>query len=211
MAERPVLRMTARITATLFLLLLPLLLGSIDTARTAPERRTRRGDGLWPLPRAEERPTPLGFGLFVTPDPAENPIDPPERFTGYHAALDFELLPGEENADVPVVTICAGQVAFSGHANGYGGLLVQHCILGGQDVTILYGHLTLAGLPRYGSVLERGQRIALLADARSYESGWNRKHLHLGIRKGRGLDLKGYVQDQKELAQYLDPADVLPL
>lgn len=165
----------------------------------------------WPLPDAALRPTPLHFGLFVTQDPDHNPINPPERFTGYHAATDFELLPGEENGDIPVFAICRGQVAFSGFAEGYGGLLIQRCRLKEEDVTVLYGHLKLDPLPAEGEMLKPGEQISLLADARSYESGWTRKHLHLGIHRGRRIDLRGYTQEQDDLKDYLDPQSILPL
>lgn len=163
----------------------------------------------WPLPEADQRQTPLSFGLFVTPDPANNPIDPPERFTGYHVAMDFEIRDDERTQDVPVSTICSGDVRFSGYAEGYGGLLVQNCRIDRQAVTILYGHLTLAPLPAEATRLQKGQQIGILAPTRSYESGETRKHLHLGIHRGKTLDLRGYVQTQEELQEYIDPLSVL--
>jgi len=78
-----------------------------------------------PLPNTENRATPLSFGMYVTPEPEKNPIDPPERFTGFHAALDFEVSEGELHGDVPVYAICAGTVLFSGFSEGYGGLIIQ--------------------------------------------------------------------------------------
>ncbi len=165
----------------------------------------------WPLPRADERPTPLHFGLFVTPDPDRNPIDPPERFTGYHVATDFELLPGEEDAEVPVFAVCSGTVVFSGFASGYGGLLVQSCSMQGEEVTVLYGHVRIDPLPARGTLLRAGERISVLADARSDEAGETRKHLHLGIRRGPQLDLRGYVQRESEISHFIDPKTVLPL
>lgn len=162
-----------------------------------------------PLPNAAQRAKPLSFGLHVTPDPATNPIDPPERFSGFHAAQDFEVSAGEVDGDVPVYAICSGKVVYSGYAEGYGGLLVHRCKINGEHVTVLYGHLALQGMPQEGSSVRSGQTIGLLAPARSYESGMNRKHLHLGIHKGRNLDLRGYVQTEEELAAYIDPISVL--
>lgn len=164
----------------------------------------------WPLPAAGLRPTPLYFGLYVTPDPNQNPIDPPERFTGYHAAVDFEIHPAEEQLDIPVYAICPGTVVYSGYAEGYGGLLVHRCTLQGEPVTVLYGHLRLEGLPATGTNVHKGQQIGSLAPGRTYESGENRKHLHLGIHKGEDMDVRGYVQNEKELEQYIDPLTVLP-
>lgn len=163
-----------------------------------------------PLDDALNRPTPLSFGLRVTPDPAENPIDPPERFEGYHTALDYEISEGELEEDVPVYAICRGNVVYSGFAEGYGGLLVHRCRIDGQDVTVLYGHLALEGLPSEGVTVKQGERIGILAPADSYASGGTRKHLHLGIHKGRELDVRGYVQTEEELREFVDPATVLP-
>lgn len=162
-----------------------------------------------PLANAARRATPLSFGLHVTPDPETNPIDPPERFTGFHAAQDFEVSAGEVDGDVPVYAICSGRVVYSGYAEGYGGLLVHRCKIDGEHVTVMYGHLSLAGMPKEEDYVRSGQTIGLLGDARSYESGENRKHLHLGIHKGKNLDLRGYVQTEEELESYIDPATVL--
>lgn len=163
-----------------------------------------------PMADASRRVKPLHFGLHVTPDPDENPIDPPERFTGFHAATDFEVSSDELDVDVAVHAICTGKIAYSGYAEGYGGLIVQRCSHGGP-ITVLYGHLDLASLPREGEKYTGGEKMALLAHADSYDSGFTRKHLHLGIHRGKNLDLRGYVQSEEELAAYIDPMTVLPL
>src|SRR3989344_3388920 len=97
-----------------------------------------------PLPESERRATPLYFGLYVTPDPQTNPISPPERFTGFHVATDFEVTIEELEDDVPVSAICTGKIAFSGSAEGYGGLIIQRCTIQGESVTVLYGHVDTA-------------------------------------------------------------------
>lgn len=163
-----------------------------------------------PIPNAENRATPLSFGLYVTPDPDNNPIDPPERFEGFHAAVDYEVSSGEVDGDIPVYAICSGKVVYSGYAEGYGGLVIHRCKINGKHVTVLYGHLSLEDLPAQNSAVHGGETIALLADDRSYASGHNRKHLHLGIHKGKELELRGYVQTEEELDAYIDPAIVLP-
>lgn len=162
-----------------------------------------------PLPDAEDRPTPLSFGLYVTPDPDQNPIDPPERFIGYHAAVDFEVTEEEKTKDVPVFAICKGPVAYSGYAEGYGGLVIQRCKAAGEPVTIIYGHLVVQGLPEEGTTLSKDQEFAKLGAPYSYDSGYNRKHLHLGIHKGKNLDMRGYVQNQEELKDFADPSTIL--
>jgi murein DD-endopeptidase MepM/ murein hydrolase activator NlpD len=170
---------------------------------------TAAANGLsWPLPGASSRPTPLHFGLYVTPDPEQNPIDPPERFTGYHVATDFETYRGERNKKVPVYAICEGPIAFSGFADGYGGLLTQSCRIDDQAVTVIYGHLDMASLTPSGTKVGTGQQIAILGAAKSEDSGDTRKHLHLGIHKGGG-DVRGYVQTEAETNQFIDPMTVL--
>ena len=167
-----------------------------------------RGVTHFPLPNSMERATPLSFGMYVTPTPEQNPINPPERFSGYHAALDYEVSDGEVDGDVPVYAICKGEVLFSGYVNGYGGTVVHRCKLDGEHVTVLYGHLDLSGLPEEGDVVHGGQTIGLLAAPRSRGSGFTRKHLHLGIHKGRRLTFAGYVDSEEALQNYLDPAEV---
>lgn len=163
-----------------------------------------------PLQHIERRVSVLTFGMHVTPDPNDNPIDPPERFAGYHAATDFEVGVDELDADVPVSAICAGETVYGGFADGYGGLVVQRCILKGQDVTVIYGHLTVDGLPKAGTQLEPGQQFAVLAPARSHDSDGNRKHLHLGIHIGKNIDERGYVQTEEELSEFIDPMSLIP-
>lgn len=162
-----------------------------------------------PLDNLHDRPALLTFGLYVTPDPEQNPIDPPERFSGYHVATDYEIVEGEEETDVPVYAVCSGYVTYSGYAGGYGGLLAQRCFIEGQDVVVLYGHVRIDPLPMEGEYVYAGTQISYLANAGSYESGETRKHLHLGMRKGKRLDLRGYVQTEEEVANYLNPAEVL--
>jgi murein DD-endopeptidase MepM/ murein hydrolase activator NlpD len=148
--------------------------------------------------------------MYVTPEPEHNPLDPPERFTGYHSGLDFEIRESELNIDVPIYAVCSGSVLYSGFAEGYGGLLVQRCMLENEEVTVLYGHLDQEGLVAEATVVEPGAQIGKLAPSRTLWSGWNRKHLHLGIHRGDATDMRGYVQESAELADFMDPASVLP-
>lgn len=163
-----------------------------------------------PLRHARSRPMAIRFGMHVTPDPAGNPINPPENFTGYHVGLDYEILGDELDTEVPVFAICNGAVLYSGYAAGYGGVLVQRCNIRNQDVTVIYGHLSSSGLMAESIVAETGQQIAVLADSRSYWSGGNRKHLHLGIHKGEAMDMRGYAGTASELSDFIDPLTILP-
>jgi DNA-directed RNA polymerase beta subunit len=74
---------------------------------------------------------------------------------------------------------------------------------------VIYGHLDKDGLIANGTVVEAGDILGNLAPAKSEWSGGNRKHLHLGIRKGETSDYRGYVQTEEELKEYIDPRTVL--
>lgn len=179
---------------------LPLLLGSLLALYGC----------YWPIENGASRETPLRFGLYVTPDPAQNPIDPPERFTGWHTGTDFEIEDFEKDRDVEVYAVCGGKVRFSGFAAGYGGALVQQCTLKGEPVNVIYGHLSTQGLPLEGETLAQGQKIGVLGADRSTDTDGSRKHLHLTIHRGTELVMFGYVQTEAELKNFIDPQTVLP-
>lgn len=166
----------------------------------------------WPLERSEERKKLLTFGLYVTPDPENNPISPPERFTGYHSGLDIEILPGEETIPVPVRTICTGPIRYADIVEGYGGVIIQNCEINEESMSVLYGHIypNSFRVEVTESPVETGTVIAELSPKYSPESGLTRKHLHLGIHRGTDhLEFRGYVDDPKDLAGFIDPATVL--
>lgn len=164
-----------------------------------------------PIPDASSRPTPLHFGMYVTPDPKTNPIDPPERFIGYHVATDFEVYPDEADTDIPVYAVCAGKIHYRGFAEGYGGLITEYCSMKGKDVTVIYGHLRLDSLVPANTLVGTGQTIAVLGAAKSHDTDGNRKHLHLGIAIGQGSEMRGYVENESEIKLFLDPQKVLSL
>lgn len=168
-------------------------------------------NGVWPIENGARRATPLHFGMYVTPDPATNPISPPERFTGYHVATDFEITPDEADKDIAIYAVCTGTGAYAGFANGYGGLIVQQCMLNGEKVDMIYGHLAIASLPEKGTLLTKGQKIGILGAARSTDTDGNRKHLHFGIHKGWDGNYHGYAENKAEIEEFIDPMTVLPL
>lgn len=154
------------------------------------------------LPDIAKREIKKPFGLFVTPQ--TSPVQP-EFFSGYHTAVDYEILEGEEEKDVPVFALCGGPLRAKQKVSGYGGVAVQECLLGDEVITVVYGHLFLTSItPAQGAYLIPGAQIGLLAPA-GPEAGGGRKHLHLGIHKGKGIDIKGYVQKESELGGWLDP------
>ncbi len=156
-----------------------------------------------PLDRASERITKKTFGQFITPQ--NSPVQP-EKFRGYHTGTDFEIFPEELNSDVPVKAVCGGRIALKKTATGYGGVLVESCELNSEPVTVIYGHLKLASIKKNtGDSLAQGEEIGILGKAYSAETSGERKHLHLGIHKGAGIDILGYVQSKGELSGWLDP------
>lgn len=160
-----------------------------------------------PLSKFNDRQKLLTFGMYVTPNPEQNPIDPPERFVGYHTALDVEVFEDEMDKEVEVKAICEGNVVEAKTADGYGGVLVHTCQINGEDVTVLYGHLNPNTFTKkIGDPIKRGESIAFLGEEQSPESGFTRKHLHLGIHRGKEVVLLGYVQSEAELQNYIDPA-----
>ncbi len=164
----------------------------------------------WPLEKGEQREALLKYGMYVTPDPNQNPISPPERFTGYHTGLDIEIFPEERDSVVPVKTICGGRILYTGTAEGYGGVVIQECTIKGQAVSVLYGHLNPNSFKVSKDQSYPEQTIVgELGRHKTAETGDTRKHLHLGIHKGNHLEFLGYVNDPSELPDFIDPLTLL--
>lgn len=160
-----------------------------------------------PLDRAAGRVTKKPFGVFITPQ--TSPVQP-ERFRGYHTGTDFEIFPEEVNADVPVRAVCDGKLAVKKSATGYGGVAVQNCKIDDQSVAVVYGHLKLTSISKKaGEDLDAGEAIGILGKEYSSETDGERKHLHLGIRKGSAINILGYVSSQSQLSGWLDPCQYI--
>lgn len=160
-----------------------------------------------PIDGAKARITKKPFGIFISKQ--NSPVSP-ERFSGYHAGIDLEITPEEQNIDVQVLALCEGKLLAVRNASGYGGVAVQSCILDEQVVTVIYGHIELASMSaKVGDVLKAGDFLANLGDAYSSETDGERKHLHLGIHKGTSINILGYVGLQSELSAWKDPTKYL--
>ncbi|MBI1971346.1 MAG: hypothetical protein HYS52_00665 [Candidatus Wildermuthbacteria bacterium] len=158
-----------------------------------------------PLERFGERIVKKRFGMYVTPQ--NSPVEP-EFFIGYHTGVDYEIFPEEETKDVPVFAICGGELRSKRSATGYGGVAMQECLLKDMPITIVYGHLALSSVEKAaGAYLIPGETIGHLAPA-GPEAGGGRKHLHLGMHRGTALDIRGYVQTEEELGNWLNPASL---
>jgi murein DD-endopeptidase MepM/ murein hydrolase activator NlpD len=155
-----------------------------------------------PISDALTRITKKPFGIYITP--ATSPIQP-EKFTGYHTGVDFEIKAGEENVAVPVSATCDGTIIAKQYVDGYGGVIVESCTINNGAVTVLYGHQGIeVSNVKIGQNVTGGEKISELAQANSYYSGGERKHLHLGIHKGTTIDWRGYVASESELSAWID-------
>jgi murein DD-endopeptidase MepM/ murein hydrolase activator NlpD len=160
-----------------------------------------------PLDGALSRITKKPFGIFIIPK--TSPVQP-ERFSGYHTAVDLETTPAEQNIDVPVKALCDGKLLVAKKVGGYGGVAVESCVLEGQAVTVIYGHIKLASVTtKVGDQLKAGDFLANLGTGFSQETDGERKHLHLGIHKGTSINILGYVQNKNQLNGWIDPAKYL--
>lgn len=141
------------------------------------------------------------FGIRITP--ATSPIQP-ERFSGYHTAIDLEF-DDQNDSDIPVVAIADGTVVQSKTVDGYGGLVVvQHHDVGGRALVGIYGHLDPSSLRTTGTV-KKGEQLGMLGEGFSTETDGERKHLHFGLYTGAGIDIRGYVATEGELTNWIDP------
>lgn len=155
-----------------------------------------------PISKATERVTKKPFGIKITPE--DSPVQL-EKFSGYHTGVDFEILPGEEEAAVPIFSVCSGLIIEKGQVNDYGGVIVELCQLDNQDITIVYGHLKLASITiKTGKKISAGQQIGILGKGYSSETSNERKHLHLGMHQGNKVDLRGYIDKPSDLNNWID-------
>ncbi|MEK7103461.1 MAG: peptidoglycan DD-metalloendopeptidase family protein [Patescibacteria group bacterium] len=157
-----------------------------------------------PIDYASERMTKKHFGTYVSPD---HSLVPNEHFKGLHAAVDFEILDDREIAsEVEIRTVCQGPLVRKEWAKGYGGVVVQECILNDNPISIIYGHMDIASIvAEKGDIMMPGDRLGNLGDGYSHETDGARKHLHLGFYNGVPADIRGYVPTQEELVKYLNP------
>lgn len=160
-----------------------------------------------PVTDAVSRITKKPFGIYITP--ATSPVSP-EKFSGFHTGVDFETLENEQNTHVEVFAVCDGVVKAIQRVSGYGGVLIQSCIINNEDVTVLYGHLALSSISfNVGDTVKPGDSIALLGAPYSQDTDGERKHLHLGIHKGTEINYKGYVSTESALSDWSNAKPLL--
>ncbi len=172
-----------------------------------PNKEVTESKPVTVIENAFERITKKPFGIKISP--ASSPVFP-EKFSGYHTGVDFEILPGEDETDMEVYALCEGPLVLKRFVTGYGGTAVQNCNLEGQEVTVLYGHLKLDSISAsLDQTLKKGDLLGILGKGYSSETDGERKHLHLSVHKGPEVVLLGYVQNQSQLTNWIDPETLL--
>ena len=112
----------------------------------------------------------------------------PPKGESYHAAEDCFVPAG-----TPVYAIGDGTISYSGHAHGYGGLIIiDHP---DQNVYSLYGHLSLRRWKKESGQVKRGEQIGHIGDAE--ECYTMLPHIHFGIRMGEKGDYPGWPWMEK--------------
>lgn len=156
-----------------------------------------------PIDLPLERTTKKVFWLQVSP--TSSPVSP-EKFTGYHAWVDFEIFEKEIESDVEVRALCTGPIIYKKWTSGYGGVVVQSCTLDTEAVTVLYGHLRLESIDAdLESTVNIWDRLGILGKGYTEETDNERKHLHIGIHKWSDINLLWYVANSGGLIDWIDP------
>ena len=160
------------------------------------------------------QPTKTGLALVI--DQAqerikENSFGSFRQNKGYYTGIAFEAFEEErEGKVVPIYVFCEGTLVEKRFAIGYGGIAIQECVLEGQTVHVLYGHVDLKSIEfNIGDELTPGTRLGNLGDHESAETDGAAKQLHFAIHKGIKPDIRGYVQTKEELIEWIDPSTYL--
>lgn len=160
---------------------------------------TKSPEIVYPVAEFQQRITKKPFGIFVSP---ENSPVKPERFTGYHTGVDIEY--EDVTEEVPVYSVCNGEIELAKWVSGYGGLIALKCSFENKDLFIIYGHLNSESFTKNIKV-KKGEQLAVLGEGNTQQTDFERKHLHFAISKNV-LDIRGYVQNKEELSGWYDPA-----
>lgn len=170
---------------------------------TSPAPQESNNGLVYPIAGFPDRVTKKPFGIYVSPQ--DSPVQP-ERFTGYHTAVDVEY--EDVSDDVPVFAINDCEVVISRIAQGYGGVFIINTEIDGSDHSVIYGHIRPSSLPQANAEYKKGAQIGFLGTGYSSETDGERRHLHFGVLTDSGTDLRGYVQNKDELSGWLDPATI---
>jgi len=175
------------------------------TTTSETSTQTFNSSFVLPIGNYKTGQTKKVFGQYITPQ--NSPVQP-EKFTGYHTGVDIEQ--AQDNADVPVYSIADGVIKYTNYVSGYGGVIIIEFSYQDQAYTALYGHIRLSSASiSEGDKVSKGQQLAVLGTSYSSETNGERKHLHFAIHKGNSIDYRGYVQNQSELSDWIDPNTII--
>ena len=178
-----------------------------NTSTSISPAPTEASKLVMPIANGLARITKKPFGIYITQQ--NSPVSP-EKFKGYHTGTDFETFADEQDADVQISAACDGELLLKKYATGYGGVIAQSCIIDGENVTVLYGHMKLASITlKVGDSIIAGQNLGILGKGYSTETDSERKHLHLSVHKGINVILLGYTQNKADLSNWLNAEDYL--
>jgi murein DD-endopeptidase MepM/ murein hydrolase activator NlpD len=169
-----------------------------NLVETTDETTEEKKEKIYPIAEFKERITKKAFGDYITP---ETSLVQPERFSGWHTGVDVEY--GDSNEEIAVLAVCDGEVALARRVSGYGGTVIIKCVIENNDYYVLYGHLDPEKIIKTKNV-NKNDEVGILGDGYSNETDNERKHLHFSIHKDT-LDLRGYVQNQDELDEWINP------
>ena len=182
---------------------------TVDETGKASAAEENEPDGDEPPPAVtgfdvlSERVSKKPFGILI--DPATSPVQP-ERFSGYHTAIDIEAQDIEEEVDV--FAIADGTTAFQRTIEGYGGVTGIRHEIDGETLLGIYGHLDRESIRGIGDV-KAGQKIGVLGEGFTSETDNERKHLHFGLYADEDDNVAGYVSRKSQLASWRDPLPIL--
>lgn len=160
-------------------------------------------DYYYPIQNYQENATRKSFGQFI-------PNDGNDRFSGYHTGDDIEVT--DITVEVPVYAITDARITTKEFVSGYGGVLILEFQDADEEIYhAIYGHLDLTSIAHeIGDVVVKGEVLGNLGDHQSIETDGERKHLHFGLYQYASTELfAGYVQDDADLAAWINPADFL--
>lgn len=157
---------------------------------------------VYPIDSYTTNRTVKVFGQYIAPDSAD-------RFAGYHTGDDVEVT--DLAAVVPVYALTTAIIIQKQTVSGYGGVVILEFVDAGTTYHALYGHLNIDSVSAVvGDNVTGGTELGVLGDDRSDQTDGERKHLHFGIYPYNGTELyAGYVDDDADLANWLNPADFL--
>ncbi len=160
-------------------------------------------DFYYPMSDYQKNTTRKIFGQFI-------PDDGSDRFTGYHTGDDIEVT--DVTLEVPVYALADAKLVHKEYVSGYGGVMILEFQDADEEIYhALYGHIDLASVTHsIGDIVVKGEQLGNLGDDTSTETDGERKHLHFGVYAFNGTELyAGYVQDDVDLAAWINPSEFL--